>query len=41
MVTRDNAGVGKHFEEPKFYYYPIPQEQLTLNPDLQQQAFWR
>ncbi|MEN7547649.1 RagB/SusD family nutrient uptake outer membrane protein [Rapidithrix thailandica] len=32
-ITRD-------FVEPKYYYRPIPQQQLLLNPNLEQTIFW-
>ncbi|PZX56770.1 RagB/SusD family nutrient uptake outer membrane protein [Algoriphagus chordae] len=28
------------FEGPKYYYRPIPQQQLVLNPNLEQTTFW-
>jgi hypothetical protein len=40
MMSVDEQS-GKSFVEPKYYYRPIPQTQLILNPDLQQQAFWK
>lgn len=30
----------RNFEEPKFYYRPIPQQQVTLNPKLKQIFGW-
>lgn len=30
----------RKFEQPKYYYWPVPQTQLTLNPDLGQTVFW-
>jgi hypothetical protein len=38
---RLNGDQTRRFEEPKFYYRPIPKNQLVLNPDLQQQFTWR
>ena len=31
---------GRIFEEPKHYYFPIPIEDLTLNPNLVQSPGW-
>lgn len=30
----------KKFIEPKYYYYPIPKNQFTYNPNLRQTIFW-
>lgn len=32
--------VVRNFEEPKFYYRPIPQQQIVLNPNLKQNFGW-
>ncbi|PWK78798.1 SusD-like starch-binding protein associating with outer membrane [Mucilaginibacter oryzae] len=32
--------VVRNFEEPKFYYRPIPQQQIVLNPNLKQIFGW-
>jgi hypothetical protein len=40
MMTADET-IGKTFIEPKHYYRPIPQTQLILNENLQQQEYWR
>jgi hypothetical protein len=40
MMSVDEQS-GKSFVEPKYYYRPIPQTQLILNPDLPQQAYWK
>lgn len=32
--------VTRNFEEPKFYYRPIPQQQVVLNPNLKQIFGW-
>nr|WP_091691890.1 RagB/SusD family nutrient uptake outer membrane protein [Algoriphagus locisalis] len=37
MVTESKA---RNFEEPKYYYRPIPIQQVTLNPNLQQIFGW-
>lgn len=38
MFTTDKAG--RKWEEPKFYYRPIPQGQIVLNPELKQPFGW-
>lgn len=30
----------RSFIEPQYYYFPIPQTQITLNPNLKQTIFW-
>lgn len=30
----------RKFIEPQYYYWPIPQTQITLNPNLKQTVFW-
>lgn len=30
----------REFKEPQYYYWPIPQTQITLNPSLKQTIFW-
>ncbi|MCE7056449.1 RagB/SusD family nutrient uptake outer membrane protein [Algoriphagus sp. AGSA1] len=37
MVTDTRA---RNFEEPKYYYRPVPIQQMTLNPNLQQIFGW-
>ncbi len=37
MVTDTKA---RYFEEPKYYYRPVPMQQITLNPNLQQIFGW-
>ncbi|WP_057936542.1 RagB/SusD family nutrient uptake outer membrane protein [Algoriphagus resistens] len=37
MVTETKA---RYFEEPKYYYRPVPIQQVTLNPNLQQIFGW-
>ncbi len=32
--------VPRHFESPKYYYLPIPQSQINLNPNLKQPFGW-
>jgi hypothetical protein len=32
--------IERHFEEPKDYLYPIPIEDLVLNPNLKQNTGW-
>lgn len=32
--------VPRHFENPKYYYLPIPQAQISLNPNLKQPFGW-
>jgi hypothetical protein len=39
MITMDRK-LGKEFVEPKYYYHPIPQTQLVLNPALTQPFGW-
>lgn len=47
-LTKGNSGhivangeIGKRkFIQPKYYYWPIPSTQITLNPDLEQTIFW-
>jgi hypothetical protein len=39
MMTADRL-LGRVFEEPKFYYRPIPQRQIVLNPNLKQPFGW-
>ena len=37
-----NSEVGhRTFDDPKFYYLPIPQQQTILNPNLEQTMFWK
>ncbi len=31
----------KTFKSPQYYYYPIPEKQLLLNQNLQQQKYWK
>ncbi|MCD7852348.1 MAG: RagB/SusD family nutrient uptake outer membrane protein [Parabacteroides sp.] len=40
MSTSDVTGV-REFIEPKYYYYPLPQTQRALNPNLEETIFWR
>lgn len=36
-----NSEVGaRKFEQPKYYYWPIPQMQRLLNPNLEETIFW-
>ena len=36
-----NSEIGnRHFEEPKYYYWPIPKQQRVLNPALEETIFW-
>ena len=36
-----NSEIGnRHFEEPKYYYWPIPRQQRVLNPKLEETIFW-
>lgn len=36
-----NSEIGnRHFEEPKYYYWPIPRQQRVLNPELEETIFW-
>lgn len=37
--TEVNSNTRK-FEEPKYYYFPIPKQQLRLNENLSQTKFW-
>ena len=37
--TEVNSNTRK-FEEPKYYYFPIPKQQLILNENLSQTKFW-
>lgn len=37
MVTETKA---RTFEEPKYYYRPVPIQQITLNPNLNQIFGW-
>jgi hypothetical protein len=37
VVATDNRGL---FEEPKYYYRPVPETQVTLNPNLTQIFGW-
>lgn len=39
MSTSDITGVRK-FIQPKYYYYPVPQTQRILNPNLEETIFW-
>lgn len=39
MSTGDRDGV-REFKEPKYYYFPLPQEQRVLNPNLEETIFW-
>ena len=39
MSTGDRDGV-RDFKEPQYYYFPIPQTQRVLNPNLEQTIFW-
>lgn len=38
IVTNEKGN--HHFDEPKSYYWPIPQTQITLNPNLKQTIYW-
>ncbi|OOG72426.1 RagB/SusD family nutrient uptake outer membrane protein [Algoriphagus sp. A40] len=38
MVTENKA---RNFEEPKYYYRPVPFQQVTLNPNLNQIFGWQ
>lgn len=31
----------RKFKKPQYYYWPIPQTQITLNPNLEQTVFWK
>lgn len=36
-----NSEIGnRKFEEPKFYYWPLPEQQRVLNPALEETIFW-
>ena len=36
-----NAEIGaRTFEQPKYYYWPIPQNERLLNPNLEETIFW-
>ncbi len=36
-----NGEIGnRKFEQPKYYYWPIPQQQRLLNPNLEETVFW-
>ena len=36
-----NGEIGKRtFKQPQYYYLPIPKQQITLNPALEQTIFW-
>lgn len=39
MSTSDITGVRK-FIQPQYYYYPLPQAQRILNPNLEETIFW-
>lgn len=39
MSTSDITGV-REFIQPKYYYYPLPQTQRILNPNLEETIFW-
>lgn len=39
IVINSEIGARK-FEQPKFYYWPIPQKQRQLNPNLEETIFW-
>lgn len=39
MATGDRDGT-REFKEPQYYYFPIPQTQRILNPNLEETIFW-
>lgn len=39
MSTGDRDGV-REFKDPQYYYYPLPQEQRLINPNLEETIFW-
>lgn len=39
-ITINNEIGARTFEEPKYYYYPLPQNQRLLNPNLEETVFW-
>lgn len=39
MSTGDRDGV-RLFKEPQYYYFPVPQSQRILNPNLEETIFW-
>ncbi|WP_215224044.1 RagB/SusD family nutrient uptake outer membrane protein [Echinicola shivajiensis] len=36
--NKDNVPV---FDSPKYYYRPVPQQQIVLNPNLEQNKYWK
>ena len=39
VVIKNEIG-NRKFEEPKYYYRPLPQQQRILNPNLEETIFW-
>lgn len=39
ILVKNEIG-NRKFEEPKFYYRPLPQQQRILNPNLVETIFW-
>ena len=39
ILIKNEIG-NRKFEEPKFYYRPIPLQQRVLNPNLEETIFW-
>ena len=39
ILVKNEIG-NRRFEEPKYYYWPIPQQQRILNPNLKETVFW-
>lgn len=39
MSISDRDGV-REFKEPQYYYFPVPQEQRLINPNLEETIFW-
>jgi hypothetical protein len=40
IAFNSDQTLGRKFEEPKYYYRPIPKAQLVLNPNLEQPFGW-
>lgn len=40
-IVINNEIRSRKFEQPKYYYQPIPKTQLKLNPNLKQTTFWK
>ena len=40
IMSTNDRDMNREFKEPQYYYYPVPQSQRILNPNLDETNFW-